>query len=96
MRLILIFYTVFGGGCLSKLYLNECSTVIFRCYLIHNHEEPLNLPRKMISNLVKRKAADQGIYKPLQIIRGEIVNALVELTQLLNNNDINGIQENIY
>jgi hypothetical protein len=35
-------------SCFSKLYLDECSTVIFRCELIHNHEEPLNLPRKMI------------------------------------------------
>jgi hypothetical protein len=51
--------------CLSKLYLDECYKVIFRCELIHNHEESFNLPRKMISNSAKIKAADQGIYKPL-------------------------------
>jgi len=83
-------------GCLSKLYLDEFSKVIFRSELIHNHEEPLNLPRKMISNSAKRKAADQGIYKPLKIIREEIVNAPVELTQLLNSNDIHRIRKNIY
>ncbi|KAL4113474.1 hypothetical protein QTP88_017089 [Uroleucon formosanum] len=71
-------------GCLSKLYLDECSTVIFRCELTHEHEEPRNLSQKIISNSAKTKAADQGIYRPLKIIREEIVNALVELTQQLN------------
>ncbi|KAL4089615.1 hypothetical protein QTP88_024626 [Uroleucon formosanum] len=71
-------------GCLSKLYLDECSTVIFRCELTHEHEEPRNLSRKIISNSAKTKAADQGIYRPLKIIREEIVNAPVELTQQLN------------
>ena len=60
-------------GCLSKLYLNESSTVIFRCELTHKHEEPRKLSRKIISNSAKRKAADQGIYRPLKIIREEIV-----------------------
>jgi len=40
------------------IYLNECSTVVFRCEFIHDHEVPLNLPRKMISNSAKRKVAD--------------------------------------
>ncbi|KAF0719625.1 MULE domain-containing protein [Aphis craccivora] len=56
----------------------------------------LNLPRKMISNSTKRKAADQGIYRPLKIIREEIVKSPVELTQQLNSNDINRIRKNIY
>jgi hypothetical protein len=43
----------------------------------------------MILNLAKRKAADQGIYKPLKIIRKEIVIASTELTQFLNSNDMN-------
>jgi len=50
----------------------------------------------MISNSAKRKAADQGIYRPLKIIRKEIVNSPVELTQRLNSNDINRIRKNIY
>jgi hypothetical protein len=83
-------------GCISKLYLHECSKVIFRCKLIHNQEEPFNLPRKNISNSTKRKAAGQGIYKPLKNIREEIVNAPTELRQLLNSNDINRIRKNIY
>jgi len=47
----------------------------------------------MISNSAKRKAADQGIYKPFKIIREEIVNSPVELTQQLNSNDINRIRK---
>ncbi|KAF0706151.1 FLYWCH-type domain-containing protein [Aphis craccivora] len=70
-------------SCFSKLYLDECSI------------EPLNLPRKMISNSAKRKVADQSIYRPLKIIREEIVNSPVELTQQLNSNDINRIRNNI-
>ncbi|KAF0770255.1 FLYWCH-type domain-containing protein [Aphis craccivora] len=62
--------------------------IIFRCEFIHDHEVPLNLPRKMISNSAKRKVADQDL--------GEIVNSPVELTQQLNNNEVNRIRKNIY
>jgi hypothetical protein len=50
----------------------------------------------MISKSAKRKAADQGIYKPLKIIRKEMVNAPAELTQFLNSNDINQIRKTTY
>ncbi|KAL5243515.1 hypothetical protein ACI65C_010925 [Semiaphis heraclei] len=71
-------------GCLSKLYLNESSTVIFRCELTHEHEEPRNLSRKIISNSAKRKAADQGGRFCKHIcaahIYGDTVNNLPNLT----------------
>jgi len=43
----------------------------------------------MILNSAKRKSADQI----LKIIREKIINAFVELTQLINNNDIHWISK---
>ena len=49
------------------------------------------------ANPAKRNAADQGIYRPLKIIREEIFNAPAELTQLLlDSNDVNWIRKNKY
>lgn len=54
------------------------------------------LRRKIINNSPKRKAAFQGIYRPFKIIREEIVNTPVKLTQSLISNYINRIRKNKY
>lgn len=84
---VVVFIVVIFQNCMLMKVL-----VLFQCELIHKYKKPYNLPWTIISNLVKRNAADQGIYRPLKIIREEIVNASAELTQLLlNNNKINQI-----
>lgn len=64
--------------------------------LVYNHNQPLALDRKTISNSVKRKATDQGTYKPLKWIMEEIAKIPLELTQSLSKNYINWIRRNVY
>lgn len=58
--------------CPAKLLLNDCNSTILKENTTHNHEKSQNLGREIVSNSLKRKAADDLMQKPRKVVVKEI------------------------
>lgn len=82
--------------CNSKIYLLDDGKTITKTDICHNHEPEKNIQRQEVSNRLKRKATEQVAEIPMKIIRREITNMPLDVTENLNRQDMGLIRQNIY
>ncbi len=83
-------------NCKGKMYVAEDGKTILKEDFEHNHEPDQSLHRQIISNSVKRKAAEEMTKRPIKLIREEINNATLNVSDDITKSDMENIRHNIY